>query len=88
MPATGGKPAHVFPASSEMWIAFVPFKVHITFHEGQRLTVNVVDGENADFSDTVESRCARGSWYYRGKSTSAAPLYTCSTLHRTTLSHT
>jgi hypothetical protein len=49
MPATGGKPAHVFPASSEMWIAFVPFKVHITFHEGQRLTVNVVDGENADF---------------------------------------
>ena len=54
MPTTGGEPAHVFPASSEMWIAFVPFKVHITFHEGQRLTVNVVDGENAGFSDTVE----------------------------------
>jgi molybdenum cofactor biosynthesis MoaF-like protein len=37
-----------------MWIAFVPFKVHITFHAGQRLTVNVVDGEHAGFSDTVE----------------------------------
>jgi hypothetical protein len=37
-----------------MWIAFVPFKVHITFHEGQRLTVTVVEGENAGFSDTIE----------------------------------
>jgi hypothetical protein len=54
MPATGGELALVFPASSEMWIAFVAFKVHITFHAGQRLTVNVVDGENAGFSGTVE----------------------------------
>jgi hypothetical protein len=25
-----------FPANSELRIAFVPFKVHISFHEGQR----------------------------------------------------
>ena len=41
-----------FPASSELRIAFVPFKVHISFHEGQRLTVKVVEGENAGFMDT------------------------------------
>jgi hypothetical protein len=44
-----------FPANSELRIAFVPFKAHISFHEGQRLTVNVVEGENENgrFMDTV-----------------------------------
>jgi MoaF-like len=41
-----------FPANSELLrIAFVPFKVHMSFHEGQRLTVNVVEGDNAGFMD-------------------------------------
>jgi hypothetical protein len=43
-----------FPTNSELWIAFAPFKVHISFHEGRRLTVDVLEGENAGFSDTVE----------------------------------
>ena len=48
-----------FPANSELRIAFVPFKAHISFHEGQRLTVNVVDGENAGFMDTVGYQAIR-----------------------------
>jgi MoaF-like len=43
-----------FTANSELRIAFVPFKVHISFHEWQRLTVNVVEGVNAGFADTVD----------------------------------
>ena len=35
-------------------IAFASFSVRIAFHDGQRLTVNVVDGENVGFSDTVD----------------------------------
>ena len=49
----------VFPANNELRIAFVPFKVHIRFHEGQRLTVKVVEGENAGFSDTVAYHAVR-----------------------------
>jgi hypothetical protein len=48
-----------FPANSELRIAFVPFKVHISFHEGQRLTVTVVEGENAGFMDTVGYQAVR-----------------------------
>jgi len=44
----------VFPVNSELRIAFPPFKVHIAFHDGRRLTVKVVEGENAGFSDTVD----------------------------------
>lgn len=48
-----------FPANGELRIAFVPFKVHISFHEGQRLTVKVVEGENAGFMDTVGYQAIR-----------------------------
>jgi hypothetical protein len=47
-----------FPANSELRIAFVPFKVHISFHEGQRLS-NGVEGENAGFMDTVGYQAVR-----------------------------
>ena len=40
-PTTSAGSMFAFPANSELRIAFVPFKVHISFHEGQRLTVNV-----------------------------------------------
>jgi hypothetical protein len=43
----------IFPANSELQIAFAPFKVKISFHDGRRLTVNVVEGENAGSADTV-----------------------------------
>jgi hypothetical protein len=49
-----GQSRFVFRTGDELRIAFAPFSVHIAFHEGQRLTVNVVEGENAGFSDTVD----------------------------------
>jgi hypothetical protein len=52
-PVPDADSAFAFAADSELWIAFVPFKVHIRFHEGQRLTVDVMEGENAGFTDTV-----------------------------------
>jgi hypothetical protein len=54
VPAASGESMFMFPADSELRIAFVRFKVHIIFHEERRLTVNVVEGENAGFSDTVD----------------------------------
>ena len=36
-PTTSAGSMFAFPANSELRIAFVPFKVHISFHEGQRL---------------------------------------------------
>src|SRR5262245_2093053 len=58
-PTASAENMFAFPANSELRIAFVPFRVHISFHEGQRLTVKVVEGENAGFMDTVDYRAIR-----------------------------
>jgi len=49
-----GQSRFVFRADDELRIAFASFSDRIAFHDGRRLTVNVVDGENAGFSDTVD----------------------------------
>jgi hypothetical protein len=44
----------MFGPQSDSFVLPVNSEVHIAFHDGRRLTVKVVEGENAGFSDTVD----------------------------------
>src|SRR5256885_7656446 len=43
-----------FRANETMEIEFPAFSVRIDFHDAKQLTVRVVKGENAGFSDTID----------------------------------
>jgi hypothetical protein len=47
-------PTFSFQANEIKKITFPSFTVSIRFHEGMRLTVVVLDGDNAGFTDTID----------------------------------
>jgi hypothetical protein len=47
-----------FPDGRALLIRFPTFTPRITFHADDRLTVEIVDGENAGFRDTVRYQAA------------------------------
>jgi hypothetical protein len=46
--------AFSFRANEVLKITFPSFAMSITFHEGRRLTVIVLEGDNAGFTDTID----------------------------------
>jgi hypothetical protein len=61
-----------FRAGQVLEISFPPFTPRITFRSDRELTVEIVSGDNAGFSDTVA--------YEAVSNISAAPSCTCSIL--------
>ena len=53
VPVRPRKPHHDFRAGQVIEIRFPAFTARIAFRSGRELTVDIVEGDNAGFSDTV-----------------------------------